>query len=678
MTAHFPRERQPSSTWWSAAAAIAGFTVLVAASLAQSIGNERGNLRDLARKEALTTYDKDLTFRQWVTGHGRVYVPATAETPPNPYLSQIPDRDITLPSGKELTLMNPAYVIRQVMGAYAEKYGVQGHLTSLKVINPVNAPDEWECRVLEQLDRGAPEVLEFIDLGGQPHLRLMKPLVTAKGCLKCHAQQGYREGDIRGGLNVNIPMAPYLALGKGVIRITILTHAGIWLLGLTGILVAAAQSRKAAREREGFLTALTESEERFRATFEQAAVGIAHVAPDGRWLRVNSKFCDIVGYSPDELLKRSFQDITHQDDLDADLAYLRQMIAAERAQYSVEKRYIRKDGTTIWVNLTVSLTRDRSGAPDYFISVVEEITERKKTEAYAQGHREFLQKILESLTHPFYVIDARDYTVAMANAAAGRNIAIGSSTCFSVTHHRDVPCGGSEHECPLETVKKTKKPVAVEHTHFDAQGNARVLEVHGYPLFDAAGNVAQMIEYALDVTERKQAEDALHATSEELDHYFTISLDLLCIADTDGNFRRLNQAWESTLGYSRAEMMEQRFLDFVHPDDLEGTLAAVATLASQRQVIGFVNRYRCKDGGYRWLEWRSAPVGKIIYAVARDITERIDLEERLRRMNEDLEQRVQARTTELAARNEKLTTMNKLFVGRELRMAELKEKVREL
>jgi PAS domain S-box-containing protein len=125
---------------------------------------------------------------------------------------------------------------------------------------------------------------------------------------------------------------------------------------------------------------LRESEERFRATFEQAAVGIAHTAPDGSWLRVNQRLCDIVGYTREELLQKTFQDITHPDDLDADLEQVRRLLTSEISTYSMEKRYIRKDGSVVWIGLTVSLVREPSGEPGYFIAVVEEITGRKRAE----------------------------------------------------------------------------------------------------------------------------------------------------------------------------------------------------------------------------------------------------------------------------------------------------------
>ncbi|HYO66025.1 MAG TPA: ATP-binding protein [Archangium sp.] len=126
--------------------------------------------------------------------------------------------------------------------------------------------------------------------------------------------------------------------------------------------------------------ALDELLRHFQATFEQAAVGLAHVGTNGQWLLVNARLCDIVGYPYQELMGLTFQDITHPDDLAADLKQLQQVLAGEISAYSMEKRYFRKSGEIIWVNLTVSLVRKPDGAPDYFISVIEDISRRHRAE----------------------------------------------------------------------------------------------------------------------------------------------------------------------------------------------------------------------------------------------------------------------------------------------------------
>ncbi|MBW1608065.1 MAG: PAS domain S-box protein, partial [Deltaproteobacteria bacterium] len=141
---------------------------------------------------------------------------------------------------------------------------------------------------------------------------------------------------------------------------------------------------------------LKENEERFRSTFEQAAIGIAHVSTEGRFLRVNQHFCDMVGYKLEEMLKHNFQEITHQDDLDADLEYVRRLLTGEIQTYSMEKRYFKKNGSSVWVNLTVSLVRKISGEPKYFISAVKDITKTKDAEtALQKAHDELKKKAVE-------------------------------------------------------------------------------------------------------------------------------------------------------------------------------------------------------------------------------------------------------------------------------------------
>jgi len=143
---------------------------------------------------------------------------------------------------------------------------------------------------------------------------------------------------------------------------------------------------------------LRERERRFEATFEQAAVGVAHVGLDGRWLRVNRKLCEIVGYSPEELQRMTFKDITHPDDMDAGSVQMAQMFAGEISTYELEKRYITKSGAQIWIRLTVALLRDEAGEPDYFVSVVQDITVRKEGEEALRA-KELELREAQRLTH---------------------------------------------------------------------------------------------------------------------------------------------------------------------------------------------------------------------------------------------------------------------------------------
>lgn len=171
-----------------------------------------------------------------------------------------------------------------------------------------------------------------------------------------------------------------------------------------------------------------------------------------------------------------------------------------------------------------------------------------------------------------------------------------------------------------------KMVVSEETLTYADDGHTEILEIVKAPVKDAENQIVGVLAIARDVTRRKQAEELLKAKSEELERYFSSSLDLLCIADTEGRFIRLNPEWERTLGYSLEELEGHSFLDFVHPDDLTCTKQAIADLVNQKEVVRFVNRYISKNGTYRWIEWQSKPMGSLIYAVARNITERKLLE----------------------------------------------------
>lgn len=138
---------------------------------------------------------------------------------------------------------------------------------------------------------------------------------------------------------------------------------------------------------------------------------------------------------------------------------------------------------------------------------------RHRTDTALRQQKQFQETILESLNHPFYVIDANDYRVIQANAACGFGDLSGGATCFELAHKTDSPCNDPEHPCPVEEVKKTKRPLAVEHTHFDKAGNKRQVEIHAHPILDDSGNVCKVIEYVLDVTDRKEAEEKLRRES---------------------------------------------------------------------------------------------------------------------------------------------------------------------
>lgn len=198
----------------------------------------------LVKNEAIVSVKKDIAFRLWIASHGGVYVPITKRTPPNPYLSHVKNRDVNTTASQQLTLMNPAYSLSQMMKDYSDLYERKGHITSKILMNPKNKPDAWEERALEKIDITKKPTYAKSNIEGEEYFRYMQPLRTEHSCLKCHASQGYKVGDIRGGVSVSIPMEWYY---KEALK-NILLNTGIifvlYLIGLGAILYG----RKKAKE----------------------------------------------------------------------------------------------------------------------------------------------------------------------------------------------------------------------------------------------------------------------------------------------------------------------------------------------------------------------------------------------------------------------------------------------
>lgn len=214
---------------------LVAWSIIVSASFFWNMFNEQQQTMRLAHKDAIANFNKDQAFRLWASSHGGVYVPVTEKTPPNKHLSHLKERDISTPSGKQLTLMNPAYMVRQMMDDYSQLYGIKGRIVSTKPFNKNNTPDSWEHKALKHFEQGSKEITEISTIDDIPYLRIIRPMVTQKGCLKCHGFQGYQVDDIRGGVGVSISLQPYFDEQQISIIKFFISHALIWLIGLAGI-----------------------------------------------------------------------------------------------------------------------------------------------------------------------------------------------------------------------------------------------------------------------------------------------------------------------------------------------------------------------------------------------------------------------------------------------------------
>jgi PAS domain S-box-containing protein len=250
----------------------------------------------------------------------------------------------------------------------------------------------------------------------------------------------------------------------------------------------------------------THDTETYRSLVEGIGDVLYAADEQGRLTYASPSVRNLLGYAPEEVVGRNVWELIHPDDLKRQAENMARLISG--SSMSNVYRLLTRSGDVRWVR-TSSQPIVAGGRIVGIRGMLADVTERKLAELRLEQQNRFLNNVLESLTHPFYVISTADYTVSMANSAAHLTGIADGSTCYALTHGRDTPCLGTEHPCPLEEIKQTGKPMTVEHIHQDATGNPRFVEVRSYPLFDANGQVVQVIEYLLDVTERKAAEQAL-------------------------------------------------------------------------------------------------------------------------------------------------------------------------
>ncbi len=248
--------------------ALTAWTLVVFALYAWVVYDNHSQALEMAQQAALTNIRKDLAIRRWAAAHGGVYVPPDATTPPNPYLD-VPERDVVTTGGKRLTLMNPAYVIRQLQQQFEAGLGVKGHLTSLKLLNPDNAPDPWEKSALEAFERGEEQRSSVDTLDGKSHMRVMQAVRVEPDCLKCHAKQGYKLGEVRGGISASVELTPYLAHSWQESLQLLVSHSALLLLGYSGIGFFNRRARREAAQRQGYEQSLLEERAGLKAQVEE-------------------------------------------------------------------------------------------------------------------------------------------------------------------------------------------------------------------------------------------------------------------------------------------------------------------------------------------------------------------------------------------------------------------------
>lgn len=351
------------------------WTALVSVSLVWNLSSIKRQSFAIVEGQARVMFGLIEMTRLWNSQHGGVYVPVTADTPPNPYLN-VPDREIITTKGNKFTLVNHAYMIRQI-GELANEYdGALFHITSLKPIRPGNAPDEWETRGLKEFEsRNKKETFDLIETGAGNSFRYMSALLVKGPCLRCHAMQGYKVGDVRGGISITLNADPVIKSIHEQWNNVIALHIVVFIVVSVLMLYTISRRRKTDE-------LLRESEMTLRSITQSVNEAIISINSDGEIILWNNAAQIIFGYTEEEIVGRNITVIMPERYRAMHISGMNRFVKGDSPNVIgkvLELDGLRKNDEEFPVEVLISTWTIKDGI--FFTGIVRDITERKKLEA---------------------------------------------------------------------------------------------------------------------------------------------------------------------------------------------------------------------------------------------------------------------------------------------------------
>ncbi len=412
----------------------------------------------------------------------------------------------------------------------------------------------------------------------------------------------------------------------GMMELALQVDTVVMVVIVVGTLLLFVQLANRSRELDLSNQAFKEKQALYRGLFENSGVGILYVGPDMEIRDANQHFLHFIGYTLSELRGRTLLHITHPDDADQILQQFRDLSEGVIESIHVERRYLRKDGQICWGEVLGSCDRDPAGNISHWLAAVSDITERKESEEALRAREAQLARAQELARLGSWEVDCVTMTcywseeareiLGLANAAGPW-----PEMMQEVIHPEDLPLlEGSSGDL---MASDSSLHFAYRVMHPDK--GVRYVRCLGTALRKEDGTLVSLVGVTQDVTD-------LEEPQRELDRIFTLSRDILCILGAAGRFVRVNPAFWENLGYTEQELLSVPFYQLIHPDDRPASKAEYAKYrhGEKSETVNFENRFRHKDGSYRWFQWRAISEGELIYCVIRDITEQKEIEKELR------------------------------------------------
>jgi len=540
-------------------------------------------------------FEKDLTMRRWNADHGGVYVPVTDKTRPNPYLAAVPDRDATTRAGKKLTLINPAYMIRQLYELETGADSMIGHITSLKPLRPENRPDAWETAALQTFEQGRDRFSSIDRLNNKSYFRFMRPLTTEKACLKCHAKQGYREGDIRGGISISILFDPFLAENRKNNFRDIMGYGLIWVLGC-GLLFFG----KISHDRKS--RSLVESEEKYFKAFHRAPLLIAISSIDsGAYLEVNDAFLRTSGFARADVIGKTSLELGWI--LPADRQRLINELNTKGCVENLELDLVCKSGVVVsclYFGELLTINGEQR-----LLSIAQDITLRKQAEKALQASEKKYRSIILNSPDLTMIQDMNGqvlYISPQAEKVTGHPPAIFLGQGFLEFIH---PVDREKAREAMANMLSGGELVDFEYRFSGRDGSQHWLSHTAKPITHD-GKIYSIQSSVRNITERKKIEQELLHTREINENLLKAANVIIVGSDAQGRITLFNETAEKLTGYTAAELAGRNLFEVLMPEfKFPAALAELRTMDKQGMPRTFEKPILTKSGEVRFISWQN-------------------------------------------------------------------------